>query len=143
MTDRHPAHSTITGVDGSSAPPGNGTAGGHRRLGEDRTGPDGTSLALLPEIASGSFQAGDYDYEQGADVALLDLLFADMGVSDGELGPARTWASRQIEYQRKVSSDVYTMGALQRDLWFWLGGYGQALVDLGLREPDNCNTFPS
>ncbi len=35
------------------------------------------------------------------------------------------------------------MGALQRDLWFWLGGYGQALVDLGLREPDNCNTFRS
>ena len=103
----------------------------------------GKANSLLLSQALAGFEDGDYEYDQEAEPKLLDVLFADMGVPDGLVRPARTWARRQIGYQKEVCRDAYTMGALQRDLWFWLGGYEQALVDLGLREPDNRNTFRS
>jgi hypothetical protein len=107
------------------------------------TGSGQAGALLVSDLALAGLEDGDYEYDQEAEPKLLDVLFADMGVPDGLVRPARTWARRQIGYQKELCRDVYSMGALQRDLWFWLGGYEQALVDLGLREPDNRNTFRS
>jgi hypothetical protein len=115
---------------------------GRRPFGPDGTVTDESRTVLFPSaIASGP--EDDYEYDQQAEVRMLDLLFSDMGVPHRLARAARLWATRQIEYQKEMSCDAYTMGALQRDLWFWLGGYEQALVDLGLRDPDNRNTFHS
>lgn len=140
MTERNTAHSAIPGVEDACGLPGSDSADGGRRSGSHGTEAHEFDTLLLPGKAAGSLE-DDYEYEQEAEVGMLDLLFSDMGVPDGLSRPARMWAARQIGYQREMSRDVYTMGALQRDLWFWLGGYEQAMVDLRLREPDNRNTF--
>ena len=140
MTEHDQTDSVIPGVEDGSGPFRDNGAADERRPHDDQVWAAETDVMLLPGLVAG-FEDVDYDYEQEADVRLLDLLFADMGIRDGLLAPARMWASRQIGYQIEVSPDAYTMGALQRDLWFWLGGYEQALVDLGLRVPDSLNTF--
>jgi hypothetical protein len=142
MTERNTAPGATPGTENTPALLGNNVVDRPLRFGADGAGVTETGTLLLPGLVAGSYQ-GDYEYEQEAEAGMIDLLFADMGVPDGLTGPARMWATRQIGFQREMSRDVYTMGALQRDLWYWLGGYEQALVDLGLREPDNRNTFHS
>jgi hypothetical protein len=142
MTERDTVHRATPQADEGIALLAGHIVDVRRRFGPDGTGADECRTVLLPGRIAGGAE-DDYEYDQQAEVRMLDLLLSDMGVPDGLTRPARLWASRQIGYQREMSRDVYTMGALQRDLWFWLGGYEQALVDLGLREPDNRNTFHS